>query len=67
MHNVPGSCHLLIDALIAIIGLILLITRFRIHSFVASILASRFLDLISGMPVAKIVQSFQDDFDSSPG
>ncbi|WP_230947678.1 GntP family permease [Burkholderia territorii] len=67
MHNVPGSRHLLIDALIAIIGLILLITRFRIHSFVAPILASRFPGLISGMLVAKIVQSFQDGFDSSPG
>ncbi|WGS47917.1 GntP family permease (plasmid) [Burkholderia sp. JSH-S8] len=62
MHTVPGSTHLLIDALIAIIGLILLITRFRIHPFVALTLASGFLGLISGMPVAKIVQSFQDGF-----
>jgi GntP family gluconate:H+ symporter len=62
MSGLPSNISLLLDALIAIVGLILLITRFRIHPFIALTLAAGFVGLTSGMPVAKIMQSFQDGF-----
>src|SRR5215510_5670706 len=54
------EAFLLLDALIAIVALILLITRLKVHPFIALILASGFLGLVSGMPVGQIVKSFQD-------
>jgi len=56
------TTFLLIDALVAIIGLILLITRFKIHPFVALTLASGFLGLTSGMAVDKVMTSYQNGF-----
>ncbi|MET3180070.1 UNVERIFIED_ORG: GntP family gluconate:H+ symporter [Variovorax guangxiensis] len=53
---------LLVDALVAIVGLILLITRWRVHPFIALTLAAGFLGLTSGMPVDKVMKSFQDGF-----
>ncbi|MFG1241216.1 GntP family permease [Xanthobacter versatilis] len=53
---------LLVDAAVTIIGLIVLITRFKVHPFVALILAAGFLGLSSGMPVDLIMKSFQDGF-----
>jgi GntP family gluconate:H+ symporter len=53
---------LLLDALITIVGLVLLITKFKFHPFVALILASGFLGLTSGMSVVKVMKSFQDGF-----
>jgi GntP family gluconate:H+ symporter len=53
---------LLVDALVAILGLILLITRWRVHPFIALTLAAGFLGLTSGMPVDKVMKSFQDGF-----
>ncbi len=61
----PGMSHetyLLLDAVVTIIGLIVLITRFKLHPFLALILAAGFLGLTSGMPVAHIVESFQKGF-----
>ena len=52
----------LIDALLAVVGLILLITRLRVHPFIALILAAGFLGLSSGMPVGQIMKAFQDGF-----
>jgi gluconate:H+ symporter, GntP family len=52
--------YLLLDALIAIVALIFLITRLKVHPFVALILASGFLGLTSGMPVGQVVKAFQD-------
>ncbi|WP_460431453.1 GntT/GntP/DsdX family permease, partial [Azotobacter salinestris] len=49
----PGLSHttlLLLDALIAIVGLIVLITRFKLHPFLALIISALFLGLTSGMP-----------------
>ncbi|MGE8202535.1 MAG: GntP family permease, partial [Variovorax sp.] len=46
----------------AILGLILLITRWRVHPFIALTLAAGFLGLTSGMPVALVMKSFQDGF-----
>jgi len=61
----PGLSHdtfLLLDAALTILGLILLITRLRLHPFIALIIAALFLGLTSGMPVDKVVKSFQDGF-----
>lgn len=62
MFNLSHETFLLWDALIAIIGLILLITKFRVHPFIALTLAAGFLGLTSGMPVDKVMKSFQDGF-----
>ncbi|MGA2549783.1 MAG: GntP family permease [Burkholderiaceae bacterium] len=53
---------LLVDAAIAIVGLIILITRFRLHPFLALTLAAGFLGLTSGMPIALVMKSYQDGF-----
>ena len=57
-----GQTLLLLEAAVAIVGLILLITRWRIHPFVALTLASGFLGLTSGMGVDKVMKSYQDGF-----
>ncbi|MDB6144217.1 MAG: permease [Pseudomonas sp.] len=62
MFGMTQETYLLVDALVTIIGLVLLITRFKIHPFVALTLASGFLGLTSGMPVDKVMKSFQDGF-----
>ncbi|WP_213878801.1 GntP family permease [Pseudomonas sp. dw_358] len=62
MLGLSNDTFLLCDALVTIIGLILLITRFKVHPFVALTLAAGFLGLTSGMPVAKVMKSFQDGF-----
>jgi GntP family gluconate:H+ symporter len=49
-------------ALIAVVGLIILITRFRVHPFIALTLAAIFLGLIAGLPAEKVVKSFQTGF-----
>ncbi|HAA40028.1 MAG TPA: permease DsdX [Pseudomonas sp.] len=54
--------YLLLDAVVTIIGLIVLITRFKVHPFIALIIAAGFLGLTSGMPVDKIIKAFQDGF-----
>jgi GntP family gluconate:H+ symporter len=54
--------YLLVDALVTIIGLVLLITKFKVHPFVALTIAAGFLGLTSGMPVDKVMKSFQDGF-----
>jgi len=62
MFGMTQETYLLVDALITIIGLVLLITRFKVHPFVALTIASGFLGLTSGMPVDKVMKSFQDGF-----
>ncbi|MGC1332235.1 gluconate:H+ symporter, partial [Pseudomonas sp.] len=62
MLGLPTNTYLLLDALITIIGLVLLITKFKVHPFVALTIASGFLGLTSGMPVAKVMASFQNGF-----
>ncbi|WP_258237490.1 GntT/GntP/DsdX family permease [Pseudomonas aeruginosa] len=62
MFGMSHDAYLLLDALVTIIGLIVLITRFKVHPFIALIIAAGFLGLTSGMPVEKIVKSFQDGF-----
>ncbi|MDY7560959.1 GntP family permease [Pseudomonas sp. 10B1] len=62
MFGMTQETYLLVDALVTIIGLVLLITRFKVHPFIALTLASGFLGLTSGMPVDKVMKSFQDGF-----
>ncbi|MDB5989411.1 MAG: permease DsdX [Herbaspirillum sp.] len=62
MPGLSTDAALLFNALMAIVVLIVMITRLRIHPFIALIVVSGFLGLISGMPLPDIVQSFQDGF-----
>src|ERR1700712_5219117 len=62
MFGLANDTYLLLDALVTITGLILLITWAKVHPFVALTIAAGFLGLTSGMPVAKVMKSFQDGF-----
>ncbi|MFJ4143644.1 GntP family permease [Pseudomonas sp. NPDC089734] len=62
MFGMTHETYLLIDALVTIVGLVLLITKFKVHPFVALTIAAGFLGLTSGMPVEKVMKSFQDGF-----
>ncbi|MES2069568.1 MAG: GntP family permease [Pseudomonadota bacterium] len=62
MFGLSAEATLLLNAFIAVVVLILMITRLRIHPFIALIITSGFLGLISGMPLPQIVKSFQDGF-----
>ena len=58
-----GSVHgglLLLYAVIAIAALILLITRYKLYPFLVLILVSLALGLAAGMPMDKIVKSFEN-------
>jgi GntP family gluconate:H+ symporter len=60
--TILGLSHgtsLLMVALIAVVGLVILIARFRMHSFLALIIAALFVGLCSGMPLPDIGSSFQ--------
>lgn len=62
-----SSTSLLVSAAIAIVGLIVLIARFKLHPFIALILASGFLGLVTGLPVSRVVKEFQDGFGGTLG
>jgi GntP family gluconate:H+ symporter len=62
MFGMTQDTYLLVDALVTIIGLVLLITKFKVHPFIALTIAAGFLGLTSGMPVEKVMKSFQDGF-----
>ncbi|WP_349969441.1 GntP family permease [Pseudomonas caspiana] len=62
MFGMTHETYLLVDAVVTIIGLILLITKFKVHPFVALTIAAGFLGLTSGMPVDKVMKAFQDGF-----
>lgn len=62
MFGMSHEDWLLLDALIAIIALIVLITRLRVHPFIALLLAAGYLGLTSGMAVDKVVGSFSNGF-----
>jgi len=67
MLGMSKDTFLLADAAVTIIGLVILITRFKVHPFVALTLAAGFLGLTSGMPVDLVMKSFQDGFGSVLG
>jgi gluconate:H+ symporter, GntP family len=58
---------LLLFAAIAVLGLIVLVARFRIHAFLALICASLFVGLCSGMPLPEIARAFQQGVGSTLG
>lgn len=63
MNAFPGLSHetsLLGFALLAVIGLVVLIARFKLNAFVALILASVFVGMCSGLELSRIGQSFAD-------
>jgi GntP family gluconate:H+ symporter len=62
MFGMTHDTYLLLDAVVTIVGLVLLITKFKVHPFVALTIAAGFLGLTSGMPVDKVMKSFQDGF-----
>ncbi len=62
MFDMDHNSFLLLDAAVTIVGLVLLITKFKVHPFIALTIASGFLGLTSGMPVEKVMKSFQDGF-----
>jgi len=53
------SAYLLISALIAVIGLVVLIAFLKLNPFIALLLASISLAVMTGMPAAAIVRSFE--------
>lgn len=61
------TTFLLLSAVVAIVGLIVLIARFKVHPFIALIVASGFLGLVTGLPLAKVVKEFQDGFGGTLG
>jgi GntP family gluconate:H+ symporter len=55
----PHSLFLLLSAAAAVIALILLITVFKLNPFMTLFLASLFLAVVAGMPLAAVVHSFE--------
>src|SRR5438876_2171 len=53
------SVYLLIAALFAVIGLVLLIAIRKLNPFIALFLASLFLAVVAGMPLATVIHSFE--------
>ena len=62
MFGMSHDAYLLLDAVVTVIGLIILITKFKIHPFIALTIAAAFLGLTSGMPIGTIIKAFQDGF-----
>ncbi|WP_338920357.1 GntP family permease [Pseudomonas silesiensis] len=62
MFGMSHETFLLLDAVVTVIGLIVLITKFKFHPFIALIIAAAFLGLTSGMPFGTIIKAFQDGF-----
>lgn len=58
---------LLLYALVAVVGLIILIARFKLNAFLALILASLFVGICSGMELSKVAKSFQDGVGATLG
>src|SRR5262249_31896422 len=61
------NASLLLFTSIAIIGLVVLIARFKVHAFVALVLASLFVGWTSGMKLAGIARSFQEGVGNTLG
>lgn len=62
MLGIGNEAALLLDTLIAIVALIFLITKLKVHPFVALILAAGFIGLAARMPLPNLVGSFQKGF-----
>ena len=53
------SIFLLVSALVAVIGLILLIAVVKLNPFISLLLASLSLAVVTGMPASTIMHSFE--------
>lgn len=62
-----SNAALLGVTLAAIIGLIVLVARFKVHAFIALILASIFVGICSGKPLLPIAKAFQDGVGATLG
>src|SRR6267378_4341275 len=58
--SVSANAQLLLLAFAAVVALIVLIARFKLHPFVALITVSLALGIVAGMPFAGVVKAFQD-------
>ena len=58
---------LLLYAVIAVAGLVVLIARFKLNAFLALVLASLFVGACSGMDLATVAKSFQDGVGATLG
>lgn len=56
---VQGDNLLLLLAIVAVIALVLLIARYKLHPFVALVLVSVLLGAAAGMPLGDIIRSFE--------
>jgi Gnt-I system low-affinity gluconate transporter len=61
------SLYLLLVTLAAIFVLLVLVMRFKVHAFVALIIACMLVGIASGMPAASILQSMQEGMGSILG
>ena len=59
--------RLLIFALGAVVALILLIARFKLHPFIALVLVSLTMGVVVGMPLAATIKAFQDGVGNTLG
>lgn len=66
MFSDPNT-HRLVCALVGVIGLIVLIARFKLHAFLALLLASLFVGLASGMKPLDAAKAFQDGVGATLG
>ena len=70
MNSILGVSHntsLLLFTLIAVVGLIVLVAKFKLNAFLALILASLFVGLCSGMRLPEIGKAFQDGVGTTLG
>jgi len=57
--NDPHDIFLIVSALVAVIGLVVLITAAKLNPILGLILVSLSLGIVAGMPIGTIVQSFE--------
>ncbi|MFN2601412.1 MAG: GntP family permease [Gemmatimonadaceae bacterium] len=55
-----ADTRLLLYALVAVVSLVVLIARFRLHPFIALIVVSLAMGVAAGMPAAAAIKAFQD-------
>src|SRR5262249_5619329 len=61
------NASLLLYTFLSVVGLIFLVSRFKLNSFIAFILASVFFGVCSGMKLADIAKAFQEGVGTTLG
>src|SRR5512134_2762911 len=54
------NTRLLLITMAGVVGLVVLIARFKLHAFLALLLVSLFVGLASGMKLLEVAKAFQD-------